>query len=166
MTKTPHAGDTTSEQRTLTPPPSGTDRAQYSSINSDRRVHMKRMLVVLAIFTFIIPAVANAQSLNIGNIRTGNNPALAQIVSSVIASLRGVPQNQYQNQFSRPQVRRGFAPGPSVAYQNGYAQGLADARNAARYTQYGVNNTWYPQNFGNQTNRFQRPARGSWRDGY
>jgi hypothetical protein len=121
---------------------------------------MKRMLIVLAIFTFIIPAVANAQSLNV---RTGNNPALAQIVSSVIANLTG---GQLRNQYSAVQVRRAYTPAPSVAYQNGYARGLADARNAAQYTQYGVNNRWSPQNLGNRANGFQRHARGSWHGAY
>jgi hypothetical protein len=130
---------------------------------------MKRTLAALAIVTLIVPAVANAQTLSIPG---GNNLALNQIVSRVIAGLTGV---QYQNQYSTPQIqRRSNTSAFSTAYQNGYAQGLADARRAAPYTQYGVNSGFrnaYPQNFGNQNfgnryNGFQRNARGSRRGGY
>jgi hypothetical protein len=126
---------------------------------------MKRTLAVLAILTLIVPAVANAQTLNIRN-----TPAVAQIVQSVIAGLSGgVPyRNQYVPQQSRRPV---YAPG-YAAYQNGYAQGVADAR---RTTQYNVNNGYrntYPQNTWNQNwnqntwnrnNQFQPNARETWR---
>jgi hypothetical protein len=131
---------------------------------------LKSTLAVLAILTFVVPAVANAQSLNF---RTGNNPAIGQIVQRVIAGLTRQP---YQNQYAPQQIRRrGNSPAFS-AYQNGYAQGAADARNAARYNQYnqyGVNNGYqngyqnqYPQNFGNRYNGYQPNVRGSWRGGY
>jgi hypothetical protein len=136
---------------------------------------MKRTLIVLALLTVIVPAVANAQTINI---RSGNNPALGQIVSSVIAGLTGrVP---YQNQYYTPQIpRRSTASALSGAYQNGYAQGAADARRApynqysSQYgqygSQYGVNSGYqnrYRQNLGDRDDRFQPNVRGSWRGGY
>jgi hypothetical protein len=132
---------------------------------------MKRILAVLAIVTLIVPAVANAQ--------TRNNPAVAQIVQRVIAGLSGgVP---YRNQYAPQQIRRPVVT-PYSAYQNGYAQGVADARRAVpynqygQYNQYGVNNGYrnaYPANNWNQSNwnqsnwnrnnGFQPDVRGTWR---
>ena len=133
---------------------------------------MKRTFLVLAILTLVVPAVANAQTLNI---RNGNAQALGQIVSRVLSGLTSVP---YQNRYFAPQIqRRSPAPAYSAGYQNGYAQGLAAAQSAARYAPYGVNSGYwnqYPQNFGsgyysnrfsgNRYNGFQRNARGPWRD--
>jgi hypothetical protein len=132
---------------------------------------MKRILAVLAIVTLIVPAVANAQ--------TRSNPAVAQIVQRVIAGLSGGAP--YRNQYAPQQIRRPVVT-PYSAYQNGYAQGAADARRAVPYTrygqynQYGVNNGYrnvYPQNNWNQNNwnqsnwnrnnGFQPDARGTWR---
>jgi hypothetical protein len=124
---------------------------------------MRRTLAVLAILTLIVPAVANAQT---WNIRSGNHPALGQIVSSAIASLTRQP---YQNQYAPQQIRRRNNAPVFSAYQSGYAQGAADARRATQYTQYGVNNGYrnrYPQNSWNGYNGYQPNARGTWRGGY
>ena len=126
---------------------------------------MKRTLAVLAILTLIVPAVASAQTLSI---RGGNNPALGQIVSRAIAGLRSV---QHQTPYSTQQIRRrDNPPAFSQGYQNGYAQGLEDARRSPQFTsQYSVNNGYrnqYPQSFANQPNGFQRHVRSSWRGGY
>jgi hypothetical protein len=117
---------------------------------------MKRTLAVLAILTLIVPTIAHAQTLNIRNV---NTQALGQIVSRAIGSLTSAP---YQNQYSAPQIRpRNTASAFSAAYQSGYNQGLAAARNAPQNRAFGASNGRW-----NQYNGFQRNVRGSWRGAY
>jgi hypothetical protein len=144
-------------------------------ITNHTEVQMKRIMLVLAIFTLIVPAVANAQSFGDRN-RTAAalSSPLGQIISQAIAGLAGgryqgfvnAPyQNRYANRYLGPPVNTSrFDRSFDRGYQNGYAQGLAEGRSNARWSQ---NRYAYPQGSRNGYDRnydgYQRGVQGSWR---
>jgi hypothetical protein len=131
---------------------------------------MKRIMLVLALFTLIVPTVANAQSRS-GQSRTAvYGSPLGQILSQAVAGLAGgryqgfvnaPSQNRYGNRYLGPPVNVSrFDRRFELGYQDGYAQGYAESRSNARWPQ---NRNAYPQSFRNGYDGYQRGVQGSWR---